>query len=184
MKQVFFILLTYLFIADINAQRVGIGTTTPHVSAALEIRSTTGGLLIPAMTQAQRNAIALPAASLLIFQTDGIMGFYYNSGTPAAPNWTPLAGSGSSGWQLTGNSGTNPSTHFIGTTDLQPLLFKINNKRAGFIDSSSTNNTGIGFRVLDSLTTGGFNTAFGYKSLHANSTGNQNTGVGLTALRS
>ncbi|WBV55576.1 cell wall anchor protein [Chryseobacterium sp. Chry.R1] len=32
-------------------------------------------------------------------------------------------------WNLTGNSGTNPSSNFIGTTDNQPLVFKTNNTK-------------------------------------------------------
>jgi hypothetical protein len=35
-----------------------------------------------------------------------------------------LSWASGSGWNLTGNTGTNPATHFIGTTDAQPLLFK------------------------------------------------------------
>jgi hypothetical protein len=31
------------------------------------------------------------------------------------------------GWSLTGNSGTDPSVNFIGTTDNQPLVFRVNN---------------------------------------------------------
>jgi len=27
-------------------------------------------------------------------------------------------------WELTGNTGTNPPSHFIGTTDCEPLIFK------------------------------------------------------------
>jgi hypothetical protein len=34
-----------------------------------------------------------------------------------------------SGWSLTGNAGTNPATNFIGTTDAQPLDFRVNNER-------------------------------------------------------
>ena len=30
-------------------------------------------------------------------------------------------------WNTTGNSGTNPTTNFIGTTDNQSLVFKTNN---------------------------------------------------------
>jgi hypothetical protein len=42
-----------------------------------------------------------------------------------APNlFNPLA------WLLGGNSGTNPDSHFLGTTDNQPLVFKVNGKRA------------------------------------------------------
>jgi hypothetical protein len=175
--------ILFLFISgQIFSQRVGIGTTTPHVSAALDIRSTTGGLLIPVMTQAQRNAIVLPAYSLLIFQADGITGFYYNNGTPASPNWIPLAEGGTSGWQLTGNTGTNPSTHFIGTTDIAPIQFKVNNVKAGFVDTS-TFNTGLGFRVFDSITTGNFNTGYGYKSMTSVTIGTANTGIGGSSLR-
>ena len=34
---------------------------------------------------------------------------------------------GQAGWLLTGNSGTNPATSFIGTRDAQPLLIRTNN---------------------------------------------------------
>jgi hypothetical protein len=29
-------------------------------------------------------------------------------------------------WEITGNSGTNPPTNFLGTTDAQPLVMKMN----------------------------------------------------------
>ena len=50
--------------------QVGIGTTTPVPSAALEIKDTTRGLLIPRMTMVQRNAISTPATGLMVYQTD------------------------------------------------------------------------------------------------------------------
>lgn len=62
---------------------VGIGTVTPDASAKLEIKSTAKGLLIPRMTQTQRNAIASPANGLLIYQTDHYPGIYSYNGT----NW-------------------------------------------------------------------------------------------------
>lgn len=47
----------------------------------LDVTSTSGGLLIPRMTQTQREAIITPAQGLMVFQTDGTSGFYYyNSG--------------------------------------------------------------------------------------------------------
>ncbi|MBP6074741.1 MAG: hypothetical protein KA486_07220, partial [Flavobacterium sp.] len=50
--------------------QVGIGTTTPAASAALDITSTTKGLLVPRLTQAQRDAIATPAVGLMIYCTN------------------------------------------------------------------------------------------------------------------
>src|SRR5439155_15374043 len=36
----------------------------------------------------------------------------------------------SNAWKTTGNAGTTPGTHFLGTTDNQPLELKVNNLRA------------------------------------------------------
>jgi hypothetical protein len=47
---------------------VGIGTT-PVASAMLEVVSTTKGLLPPRMTTIQKNAIATPAAGLMVYDT-------------------------------------------------------------------------------------------------------------------
>lgn len=66
----------------LSAQGISINTsgTAADTSAMLDIVSTTKGLLIPRMTQAERNAIAVPANGLLIYQTDSSPGFYfYNS---------------------------------------------------------------------------------------------------------
>ncbi|MBK8626599.1 MAG: hypothetical protein IPN86_13840 [Saprospiraceae bacterium] len=49
---------------------VGIGVLAPHASAALDVTSTTQGLLPPRLTLAQRNAIATPAEGLMISCTD------------------------------------------------------------------------------------------------------------------
>ena len=45
-------------------------------------------------------------------------------------------------WYLSGNSGTNPATHFVGTTDNNPLIFKTNNIEAARI--SNTSKFGLG----------------------------------------
>jgi hypothetical protein len=55
--------------AQAQTGSVGIGTTSPNASAALDIMSTSKGLLPPRMTQAQRNAIASPATGLTIYNT-------------------------------------------------------------------------------------------------------------------
>lgn len=64
-----------------RAQSVGIGTTAPNASAALEVKSTTQGLLLPRLTAVQRAAIASPAAGLQVFQSDGTVGMYYYNGS-------------------------------------------------------------------------------------------------------
>jgi hypothetical protein len=70
MKQ-FLSLLAFAFcLLNLHAQNVGIGTTTPNASAALDITSTNKGVLIPRMTTAQRDAIASPALGLMIMNLD------------------------------------------------------------------------------------------------------------------
>ena len=69
MKQLFTLLAAVLLTATTYAQ-VGINNENPDASAALDITSTTGGLLIPRMTNAQRQAISNPAAGLQVFVTD------------------------------------------------------------------------------------------------------------------
>ena len=76
-----------LFTALSYAQ-VGINTNTPDASSALEIESTTGGILIPRLTETQRDAIALPASGLMIYQTNETSGFYFYNGTL----WTKIDG--------------------------------------------------------------------------------------------
>jgi len=72
----------------IASAQVGVGTTTPDASAQLDITSSTLGFLPPRMTQAQRVAIASPAAGLLVYQTDGSPGLYNYDGSA----WSTLSG--------------------------------------------------------------------------------------------
>jgi hypothetical protein len=78
---VLIIVLSSLSIA--YSQNVGINAdgSAPDNSAMLDIKSSNKGLLIPRMSQAERNAIALPANGLMIYQTDNTPGFYYFDGT-------------------------------------------------------------------------------------------------------
>jgi hypothetical protein len=73
------------------SENVGIGTINPAASALLEMNSTSKGLLIPRMTQVERDNIPQPSTSLLIYQSDQSTGFHYNAGTPASPDWVPLS---------------------------------------------------------------------------------------------
>ena len=81
----FLILFTFhfsLFTFHCSAQSVGINNdnSTPDNSAILDVKSNSQGLLVPRMTEALRLAISNPATSLLVYQTDGIAGFYYFEG--------------------------------------------------------------------------------------------------------
>jgi trimeric autotransporter adhesin len=86
-------------------------------------------------------------------------------------------------WSLTGNAGTNPSINFLGTTDAQPLVFKVNGARAGLIDYDDLKaNTAFGHGALFAITTGTRNNAFGFNALKNNTTGSYNTASGYFAL--
>jgi len=87
MKQIFTLLAVVLLTVTTFAQ-VGIGTTTPEASAALDITSTTKGLLIPRMTNVQRQAISNPVAGLMVYVTDFVGGtFLFYNGT----DWKELS---------------------------------------------------------------------------------------------
>ena len=155
----------------------GIGTTAPDASSALEIKSTTQGILISRMTKNQRDAIATPATGLMIYQTTNPAGFYYFNGSA----WKAVTPK-SAGWSLTGNAGTDTAENFIGTTDNTPLIIKVNNKRSGYLDSASANTT-WGFSALSTNGQKGIsNSAFGALALTSNTTGNNNTATGNGAL--
>jgi hypothetical protein len=92
---------------------VGIGTTTPNASSILEMQATDKGVLVPRMTTAQRNAIASPANSLLVYDTDFDCYFYYIAATTT---WTSLCNSGSGTAGATGPTGANGTNGVTGAT--------------------------------------------------------------------
>ena len=81
----YYFLLSVLFILGLVPAfaQIGIGTTTPAPSAALEVSSTDNdkGILIPRISAAQKDAIVNPAEGLLIYQITAPVGFYYYAGT-------------------------------------------------------------------------------------------------------
>ncbi len=84
-------------------------------------------------------------------------------------------------WSVTGNSGTSPTTNFIGTTDDNDVVFKRNNIRSGLLNSSD-NNTSFGVEALNPTSVGGLNTAIGYRALATNTSGSGNSAIGDRAL--
>lgn len=105
-----------LFSGERLFAQVGIGTTTPNSSSALDIATTNKGLLIPrvALTwNGDQNTISKTGnypEGLLVYNTGAAglstAGFYYWNGT----QWTPLSGGGSgSVWTENGQHVYRPS---------------------------------------------------------------------------
>lgn len=125
--------------------QVGVGTTTPQ--GALDVTSTDNGLLIPRISLSATNipTILTPTTSELVYNTNTSAvgpnqvtpGFYYWNGTI----WVRLNQTNND-WSLTGNTGTTPSTNFLGTKDANALVFKTNNTEKARINSNGK--VGIG----------------------------------------
>lgn len=84
MKRITLLFAAILTIASYSAMaQVAITTdgSSADGSAMLEVKSTTKGFLPPRMTEAQRDAIQLPSAGLLIYQTDSTAGLYQYDGS-------------------------------------------------------------------------------------------------------
>jgi uncharacterized protein (TIGR02145 family) len=66
--------------------QVVVGTGMPDGSALLEVQSGIGGVLLPRMTQTQRDAIASPATGLMLYNTSTRC-LEVNVGTPSSVEW-------------------------------------------------------------------------------------------------
>ena len=93
MKQFFTFLAAVLLTATTYAQ-VGINTETPDASAALDITSTTGGLLVPRMTETQRDEISAAKGLLLFNITTNTL--QINEGDATTANWVNLTSAATS----------------------------------------------------------------------------------------
>ena len=93
MKQFYTFLAAVLLTATSVAQ-VGINTETPDASAALDIVSTTGGLLVPRMTAAQRDEISAAKGLLLFNITTNTL--QINEGDATTANWVNLSSAATS----------------------------------------------------------------------------------------
>lgn len=172
------------------ATNVGIGTATPHNS--LEIVSATSGTSGLRLTNLTSVTATPPTSNVLSLDAS-------NNLILVAPTTIPTGPTNGNFWGLTGNSGTNPTTNFIGTTDNVNVIFKVNNIQSGLLDNANFNtswgvtalnpsstgeqNTVMGYGALTANTTGGSNTAMGYGSLVTNTSGFQNISIGSFALR-
>ncbi|HEV7782309.1 MAG TPA: hypothetical protein VGO58_13640 [Chitinophagaceae bacterium] len=100
MKKLVFLMVvagsTFVSVAQNN---IGIGTTSPHPSAIVDMTSTNKGMLVPRMSSAFRLGIASPAKGLLVF--DNTNSFWFHNGTA----WAELPGGGGDAtWQTVQDS--------------------------------------------------------------------------------
>ncbi len=123
-----------------NAQlKVGDNPTNIQKSSILELESTRQGLLLPRLTDtAAINSLTPPDGMIIFLTTDKSLRIRSNGA------WKKLASmaDATANWSLTGNSGTDSATSFIGTTDGKPFTIKTDDSARMII--SSTGNVGIG----------------------------------------
>jgi hypothetical protein len=91
-------------------------------SAMLDVSGDYKGLLIPRLSNQQRDSIQKPATALFIFNST-LNRFQVNLGTPSQPDWKSIVtindlptASSTTSWQLSGNTAI-PDTAFIGTKE-------------------------------------------------------------------
>ncbi|RTQ47800.1 hypothetical protein EJV47_17925 [Hymenobacter gummosus] len=154
--------------------QVGIGTTTPDAKAALDIRATDKGLLIPRLTAAQRTALTAVPQDLLVYQTDGTAsggaqtGFWYYGGSGG---WVFLDASAGSGLTL-------PFSGSFGGSSATPAL-DVSHTNGGTAVRGSAPNAGIG--VFGSSSTGsgvyGLATSSGGFGVRGNTSASSSAGL-------
>lgn len=119
--------------------KVGDNPTSIHKSSILELESTRQGLLLPRLADtAQINGLTPPDGMIIYLNSDKSLRLRSNG------SWKKIAdlSEATSNWSLSGNSGTNPATQFLGTVDGQPLVIRTDNNERMRIDANG--NVGIG----------------------------------------
>jgi hypothetical protein len=119
--------------------KVGDNPTSIQKSSILELESTRQGLLLPRLTDtAAINSLTPPDGMIIFLTTDKSLRIRSNGA------WKKLASmaDATANWSLTGNSGTDSATSFIGTSDGQPFTIKTDNAARMIIGSNG--NVGIG----------------------------------------
>ncbi len=104
------------------AQNVGIGTTSPtHRLHLADVSASDPGLL-------RIESLSNPNKSVGTFSNQGVLGKVNFTADPRDLLHGDLTfKADNTDWRLVGNTGTNSSTNFLGTTDNQPLVFRTNN---------------------------------------------------------
>ena len=128
----------------ISTGGVGINTTTPQ--ALFDVVSTSSGILIPRLTTSQRDAIASPSTSELIYNsTNGRFEFFNGS------DWTFIGGGSTSTptlQEVTDEGATTTNTIEIDIDEGDAIILKSGGNNVGLI---STTNGGVDFITNDVL---------------------------------
>lgn len=109
----------FLIIASPVSAQVGVNTVDPDPSSMLDIRSTERGLLIPRMDPVERQSLVTrftnPASSLMVFDTDHRL-FYYFDRTQPGINGESGAWVAMNPWMMRGtyNSTNDNAAYFMG----------------------------------------------------------------------
>ena len=148
MKNIFTLLAAVLLTATTYAQ-VGINNENPDASAALDITSTTGGLLVPRMTAAQRDAITTPSQGLIIFCSD------------CASGEGELQIKLTSSWKNTIGGDVNDPPPQVGDFYQGGVIFYLDGNGGGLIAAVQDQSSGIRWYNGSYLLTGATNTAVG-----------------------
>jgi len=137
-----FLLIASLVLTGMLAQaqlKIGDNPTSIQKSSILELESNRQGLLLPRLADTTAINLLTPPDGMIIYLTSDNSLRVRSNGA-----WKKVADATVAGanWTLTGNSGTDSSLNFLGTTDGKPLIMKTNNAEAMRIDKNG--NIGIG----------------------------------------
>ncbi|MDF2190987.1 hypothetical protein [Paraflavitalea sp. CAU 1676] len=139
-RAVMFVLIIMTTAITTQAQlKIGDNPTTIQKSSILELESSRQGLLLPRLADTTAiNALTPPDGMIIYLNSDKSLRLRSNG------SWKKIAdlSEASANWSLTGNSGTNPATNFIGTIDGQPLVVRTSNTERLRVDAAG--NVGIG----------------------------------------
>ena len=191
-KSLLFVGFSILFFCTattiLNAQ-VAIGHTSPNANAALDIVSSNSGVLLPRMTQNQRDNIQNVPDGLLLYCTDCQpgKGFYVYDASLPNGTWFKVDIKISTDALLSGKSDfIVPSQNAVKTyvdnhtgllsSGIRNVHGNTNNMVS--IQPGANYNTAIGYSALNNISTGDWNTALGHEAGLLLSTGSENLFIG------
>ncbi len=144
--------------------QVGINNTDPDPSSSLDITSTTSGVLVPRMTEIQKNNITAPIKGLLIFQNNAQEGFWYFNGTI----WVPIDTKGefvSDGGVIYNVTNRDLDDFVVGSTSLDNVAGSGDDKRMFFDKGKAAFRAGSNSTTSwDNISLGTSSVAIGYRN--------------------